>query len=89
MILVTVTDGKQSAQLLEFERQNQITVDTLPGTKLRLKNTKIIDSYISLTNKSIEVLGGEGIGLKSRIVKIYQQFKRKKLKLNPLKKSTK
>ena len=64
MILVTVTDGKQSAQLLEFERQNQITIDTLPGTKLRLKNTKIIDSYISLTNKSIEVLGGEGIGYK-------------------------
>ena len=70
MILVTVTDGKQSAQLLEFERQNQITIDTLPGTKLRLKNTKIIDSYISLTNKSIEVLGGEGIGYKRRRVKI-------------------
>ena len=45
--------------MLEFERQSQISVDTLPGTKIRLKNMKMVDSYLSLTNKSVQVLGGE------------------------------
>ena len=59
MILVSITDGKTNAQMLEFERQNRITVDTLPGTKLRLKQSKTIESYIALTNGAVEVLGGE------------------------------
>merc|ERR1712131_421847 len=58
MILATITDGKTSAQMLEFERQSKLSVDTMPGTKILIQNPKFIESYIAINN-SIRVLGGE------------------------------
>ena len=56
MILATITDGKTSAQMLEFERQSKLSVDTMPGTKILIQNPKFVESYIAINN-SVRVLG--------------------------------
>ena len=45
-----------SAQMLEFERQSKLSVDTMPGTKILIQNPKFVESYIAINN-SVRVLG--------------------------------
>jgi hypothetical protein len=60
MLLATITDGKQICQMLELSRSSSLSVDTIPGTKILIKdNLRITEGFIEMNDKNITILGGE------------------------------
>ena len=56
MLLASLTDGKKTVQMLEFSRANSLSVDTMPGTKILIKNSiKITEGFVELEDKAIKV----------------------------------
>jgi len=60
MLKVSLTDGKMTCHAVEIEQCGQINLQTLPGTKVRLKsqNIPVTNGFIRMTKSTFEVIGG-------------------------------
>ena len=61
MLKISMTDGTTTCHAVEIESWQKVSLNTPPGTKIRLKGNKIpvSNSFLKITNANIEVLGGQ------------------------------
>jgi tudor domain-containing protein 3 len=59
MLKLILTDGHSNLQAIEIQRLEKISLNTPPGTKIRLKqNIPVKSGFAQVQSKHLEVLGG-------------------------------
>ena len=58
VLMLQVTDGKRECAALEYGPVQGLSLDTPPGTKIRVANAKVRNGVVLLDNRSCAVVGG-------------------------------
>eukprot|EP00210_Caulerpa_lentillifera_P000889 g860.t1 len=59
LLLLEVTDGKRVLKCLDYNRSNSVTMETPPGTKLKLFGGNVKQGILLIDPGNVQVLGGK------------------------------